>query len=96
MPDEIRGLQRALERLVADPSVRRAMAERGQRWARATFTASNYAAQITDMAKIVLASRHAIDMISNLSAQMSHWKASPDLMLSKDIVDPLRIFDRSF
>lgn len=94
MSDEIAELRTVLERLVADPTARKAMAARGQQWATATFSASNYAQQIVAMGELVHAAAPVIDMVDWLATYLNEWRAAPELLEAKDIGDPLELFAR--
>jgi hypothetical protein len=91
--NEICELRQALERLVADPSACHAMAARAQRWAEATFTARNYAAQIEAMTRLVRSAEPIVAAASTLANYMQEWDASSELLLNDGIVQPLEIFE---
>ncbi|MDR6857575.1 glycosyltransferase family 4 protein [Variovorax guangxiensis] len=91
--DEIGELRQVLERLVAEPSACHAMAARAQRWAEATFTARNYAAQIEGMTRLVRSAEPAVAAAGTLAGYMNDWGASSDLLLTDEITKPLEIFD---
>jgi len=93
--DEVAELRTVLERLVADPSARRAMAARSQLWAESTYTAANYARQLVEVAELMHAAQPAIAAANMLAAFMGDWGAAPELVSADEIVRPLEIFDRT-
>jgi glycosyltransferase involved in cell wall biosynthesis len=94
-PDnEIVALRLALEQLCADYETRRAMARRGQTWAKATFSASNYVRQLEDLAPAAAAAGPAIDMAQEMLGTLARWGASAALMTAPDVARPLAIFGR--
>lgn len=95
LTDEVAELRAALERLCRDTQAREAMAARGQQWARQTFSAPNYAAQLADLASAVAVCAPAIGMVQNLFAVLQSWDASAALIAAHDIAAPLSLFQPS-
>ena len=90
--NEVAELKATLEELCANAEARRAMSARGQAWAEATFSAGDYAANLVDFSGSVAAARPAIGMVSELSACLSDWQASPAVMTADDMFRPLELF----
>lgn len=92
LTDEVAELRAALEHLCRNAQARDAMAARGQAWARQTFSAPNYAAQLAELASAVAACAPAIGMVHNLLTVLQSWEASPALVAAYDIAAPLSLF----
>lgn len=89
---EVVELKEALEDLCLHPGARHAMAVRGQQWARRTFSAPNYATQITDFAKLAAEASPALQMVSALLTQLRDWGGSSTLLNAEEIAAPLELF----
>jgi len=91
--DEAGALQRALERLCADPALRAELGARGQAWARATFRADHYAERLAGMAVDASRAKPVLDAINALTHTLSNWGASADLLNAAHTAGPLALFD---
>jgi len=90
---EISDLQQALESLHGNESARLALGAQAAEWAAATFRADNYAARLI---KVSLATQDAAPMLKAtqaLAGILRQWEASPSLMTSSDLTEPLRVFN---
>ncbi len=90
---EVLDLRHALEELVSDPGARRAMAERGQAWARRTFGAESYVVSLAELARLAAAAQPVIEMAETASAILGGWDAPPALIEAEEIAGPLRLFE---
>jgi len=93
-PDnEIGDLQSVLKRLLDDEGRCKSMGAQGQQWASQTFTAENYACELTDVVERMLKSRPALNAVDYLCNVMHQWSENDALLNIKEIMEPLRIFE---
>lgn len=91
--DEVGALQRALGQLHADPALRAALGARGQRWARATFSADNYATQLVAVGAEAARSHPVQLAMSALVRTLGSWGGSADMLGGEHTLAPLGIFE---
>jgi len=89
--DEISSLRLALEQLSLDEHLRRAMGERGRRWASKTFTAQIYAEQVVVASRAVAQARPILDAIGYFRRLISMWGGSG--VGVKEALPALKVFD---
>jgi glycosyltransferase involved in cell wall biosynthesis len=89
---EIPDLRAVLEDLVDDPTATRAMAKRGQAWARRTFSADAYVVNLIEMSNLAATALPVLAMVKTLGEILAGWQASAALMTAHDIADPLALF----
>lgn len=95
-PDnEIPDLQSVLESLLNDEGRRKAIGSQGQQWASQTFTAENYAYELTDAVEQMLKSRPTLKAVDYFCNVMHQWSENDALLNMKEIMQPLRIFENS-
>lgn len=74
-------IQAALRQMVADREAVEALAKRGQDWARATFTAVNYADQTEYLVKESLRIDPILTAIDRMHNQLGEWYGQKDLAM---------------
>lgn len=95
-PDnEIGDLQSVLKSLLNDESRRKSIGAQGQQWALQTFTAENYACELTDAVEQMLKSRPTLNAVDYFCKVMHQWSENDALLNIKEIMQPLRIFENS-
>lgn len=91
--NELEALQAALETLFQDAGERKALGERGQHWAQATFTAENYARQLVGFSRPLASVAPAVAAAHYFQSVIASWGGSADMLNAEHSIDPLRIFD---
>lgn len=95
-PDnEINDLQSVLKSFLDDEGRRKAIGAQGQQWASQTFTAENYAYELTDAVEQILKSRPTLNAVDYFCNVMHQWSENDALLNIKEIMEPLRIFENS-
>lgn len=95
-PDnEVVSIASALERLLTDADLRKALGSEGREWARKTFTAENYARGLIQMANGVLRTAPISRAIDHFSATLNSWGATDEIMCLDDMAEPLSIFSQN-
>ncbi|VTU18995.1 glycosyltransferase family 4 protein [Variovorax sp. PBL-E5] len=89
---EIADLRAVLEELAADTGARRGMARRGQAWAKRTFSADAYVANLIEMSRLAAAARPVLAMVKTMGELLGGWQASPALLTADEIAEPLALF----
>lgn len=93
-PDhEEEDLRKELLDLEADPAIRILLGKRAEAWARETFTAKNYARQLTDLVSLSQRSMLVSETMQVFAHQLSQWAGTESLLTLPDTVHPIRIFD---
>lgn len=93
--NEVEALQQTLERLHADPALRAELGARGQRWARDTFRADSYAAQLIAIGADAARAAPVLDALAALTATLGNWGGSADLLHGEHTLGPLALFNHS-
>lgn len=91
--NEWRDVQTALECLLIDPAARVAMGQRAKSWAQQTFVASNYAREMIEISRDVLATRPIQCMLSKIVGVSARWIDDTSVMLNSTTLGPLNIFE---
>lgn len=91
---EVDQIRRALENACQSPETRHAMARRGQQWASATFSASNYASHLIEVAELAAVASPAIRMVDGLARTLRGWGAPSGLIDVEYFRESLSFFNR--
>lgn len=86
-------LRKELLDLETDPTTRRSLGKRAQTWARDTFTAKNYARQLTDLVSLSQRSMLVSETMEVFARQLSQWAEAESMLALPGTLHPLRIFD---
>jgi glycosyltransferase involved in cell wall biosynthesis len=90
---EIAELQDTLERLWADSRMRQEMGERASRWAAETFTATNYAEQLVEIAADCRRALPVMEVVEGAVQQLKLWGDVSHLVDLAETIEPLRLFN---
>lgn len=86
-------LRKELLDLAADPTTRKSLGMRAEAWARETFTAKNYARQLTDLVSLSQRSMLVSETMQVFARQLAQWAGAESMLTLPDTLGPLRIFD---
>jgi glycosyltransferase involved in cell wall biosynthesis len=92
---EIFELREQLEGLLEDPQERRALGRRAAAWAARTFRADSYAESLIDLSSGVARATPALETSRFIAKTLMRWGGNAGLVSAADIVEPLRILERS-
>jgi len=93
-PDhEASDLQTALEFLYQHPLERSALGQRAAQWATVTFSATQYAERLTNLALRATQAMPAIEAVRFFAGTLKRWGASEEKLSMQDTVAPLQIFE---
>ncbi|RON53537.1 glycosyltransferase [Pseudomonas frederiksbergensis] len=67
--------------------------KQAQLWARETFTAENYARKLEQAIPVVLRAKVIISAVDHFATIIDKWSASPELLRTPEILEPLSIFN---
>ncbi|MBA2653377.1 MAG: glycosyltransferase [Tatlockia sp.] len=90
--NEISEIQSIFMQYLDDPDPLYAIAKKGQEWARATFTADNYAQKLIEMAESTTRTKALINAINYFNKLLHGWGAQGELGKNY-IIEPLSVFE---
>jgi glycosyltransferase involved in cell wall biosynthesis len=90
--NEVASIQVALEYLASNSNSRSELGARAAAWARATFSAENYAFRILEIGKCIGRSDPKVAAVDHFVQLMNSWNASEGLMTLDHAIKPLEIF----
>ena len=93
--DEQRQIGLVLERVLDDEAGCRAIGARAERWARATFTAENYAARMVSACEAVRRARPILDDVRWFADRLAEWGAELPELKEPLLLEPLRLIAES-
>jgi glycosyltransferase involved in cell wall biosynthesis len=87
---EVKNICAVLERLYAEPDARNAMGARAQRWASATYTATEYARKLIDMSAECCKEQPVMAANAYFLRVLKKWGATEDLLCTEEVKKLLR------
>jgi glycosyltransferase involved in cell wall biosynthesis len=91
--NEIAELQSSLEELLENRIRSISLGQESQRWASQTFTASNYAMQLTKIIENIHRTLPAKRAVDNFSSTLSRWSSNSAFFVAPDLINPLSLFE---
>jgi glycosyltransferase involved in cell wall biosynthesis len=91
--NEIEDLKKTLLSLQSNRSATTTIGKQAQAWASETFTAENYAGRLEQAIPVVLRANVIISAADHFATIIDKWSASPQLLRTPEILEPLSIFN---
>jgi glycosyltransferase involved in cell wall biosynthesis len=91
--NEIEDLKKTLLSLQSNRSATTTIGKQAQAWASETFTAENYAVRLEQAIPVVLRANVIISAADHFATIIDKWSASPQLLRTPEILEPLSIFN---
>lgn len=91
--NEVEDLKKILLSLQSNRSATTTIGKQAQAWASETFTAENYARRLEQAIPVVLRANVIISAVDHFATIIDKWSASPKLLRTPEILEPLSIFN---